>query len=57
MIDSDLTRQVNSGAFAYCVTHPDGRQERLAHMYPVDDIHLVRRDGKVTYVHKDGTPY
>jgi uncharacterized cupin superfamily protein len=25
--------------------------------YPDDDIQLVRRDGKGTYVHKDGTPY
>jgi uncharacterized cupin superfamily protein len=25
--------------------------------YPDDDIQLVRREGKGTYVHKDGTPY
>ena len=25
--------------------------------YPDDDIQLVRRDGKVAYLHKDGTPY
>ena len=26
-------------------------------IYPDDDIQLVRRDGKVKFVHKDGTPY
>jgi uncharacterized cupin superfamily protein len=25
--------------------------------YPDDDIQLIRREGKATYVHKDGTPY
>ena len=25
--------------------------------YPDEDIQLIRREGKATYVHKDGTPY
>jgi hypothetical protein len=60
IVARDLTTQVNRVELIYYVTHPDGRQERLVHSFPMrwlfrfEAEHLLARAGfAVEHVYAD----
>lgn len=66
IVSRDYFNQVNHVELIYYVTHPDGREERLVHAFPMRYLfrfeaeHLLKRSGfevEHLYADYDGNPY
>jgi SAM-dependent methyltransferase len=66
IVSRDLHSQINHVELIYCVTHPDGREERLVHAFPMRYLfrfeaeHLLARCGfevEEVYADFDKSPY